>query len=85
MAIVAGAYVLSLVARGLLKNLAHYYLFRSIPGLGENVKIKINGAPGTISAITKRLIRIDLDDGDELLIPIVRFQYQTWIIRKDKK
>lgn len=82
-AVATAVFILATIAKGLLESVAHYYLFKSIPGLGENVRVKVNGLPGTISTITKRLIRIDLDDGDELLIHIVRARYQTWIIRKN--
>ncbi len=84
LALVATAvFILVTIAKGLLESVAHYYLFKSIPGLGENVRVKVNGLAGTITTITKRLIRVDLDDGDELLVWIVRARYQTWIIKKN--
>lgn len=81
---VALAIVVALIAKGRLESVASYYLFKSIRGLGEEVPLIINGQPGTISTITKRLIRIDLENGNELVIPITRWKYQTWIIRKGK-
>ena len=84
-AVATVVFLFAIIAKGLLENVAHYYLFKSVPGLGENVKVEVSGNLGTISTITKRLIRIDLDDGNELLIPIIRWRYHNWIIRKGNK
>ena len=80
------AAVLLIIAKKYYDNLAAYWMFRSNKDLGKNVRVVINGEEGVISQVTWRFIYITIkSSGNELIIPITRWQIFRWEVFKNGK
>jgi len=72
--------VVVLIAKKYYDNFSSYFMFRANRDLGKNVKVIVDGQPGYIINYTWRFIYVKLEDNNELIIPITRWVYYTWIV-----
>jgi hypothetical protein len=62
-------------------NIASYLLFRSAKQLGVGTKVIIDGKDAYIDKVTWRWISLRLKGGDEMMIPITKWQSREWIVK----
>lgn len=76
---VAAVVIMSL--KGIIISLAGMLRFATSKKLGVGVHVKVNGADGVISNYNWKWIFIRRKGGDEMLVPMEKWQTLTWIIK----
>ena len=72
--------IIVLIAKKYYDNFSSYFMFRANKDLGKNVKVIVDDKPGYIINYTWRFIYVKLQDENELIIPISRWAYYTWVV-----
>jgi hypothetical protein len=81
-----GTVIIALIFYQLLKNVAAYIVLRFDKEFGKNVKVIYNDQPAVVVDVNIRRLTLKLENGNEILIPIIRVGQISWeIIRNGMK
>jgi hypothetical protein len=70
--------VCTLVVYQLLKNVAAYIVLRFDKEFGKNIKVMYDGQIATVIDINMRRLTLQLKNGNEVLIPIIKVGQLSW-------